>query len=105
EHDPDRQRRALGALVILTAIVGFAFSSFIAAASWPIDALFKKDVHWLLFGAAVLAFFQPFQYFIELGCQGLNRIRLLSVFQLLMSGVYVLVLIALAAAHQITAGL
>jgi O-antigen/teichoic acid export membrane protein len=105
EHDPERQRRALGALVILTAIVGLAFSGFIAAASWPIDALFKKDVHWLLFGAAVLAFFQPFQYFIELGCQGLNRIRLLSVFQLLMSGAYLTMLAVLTASHHLTAGL
>jgi len=105
EHDSERQRRALGALVILTAIVGLGFSSFIAAASWPIDAIFKKDVHWLLLGTAMLAFFQPFQYFIELGCQGLNRIRLLSVFQLLMSGTYLTMLAALTAARHLTAGL
>jgi O-antigen/teichoic acid export membrane protein len=105
EHDEDRQRRALGALVILTTIAGLAFSAFIAAASWPIDAIFKKDVRWLLLSTAALAFFQPFQYFIELGCQGLNRIRLLSVFQLLMSGTYLLMLVALAASHHLTAGM
>jgi O-antigen/teichoic acid export membrane protein len=105
EHDGERQRRVLGALVILAGIVGLGFSSFIAAASLPIDAIFKKDVHWLLLGTAALAFFQPFQYFIELSCQGLNRIRLLSVFQLLMSGAYLTMLVALAAAHHLTAGL
>src|SRR5207253_4595494 len=105
ERDPQGQRRALGALVILTVIVSFAFTAFIAAASLPIDAIFKKDVHWLLLGTAALAFFQPFQYFIELGCQGLNRIRLLAVFQLVMSGAYLLVLVALVAAHHLTAGL
>jgi O-antigen/teichoic acid export membrane protein len=104
EQDGQRQRQALGALVILTAAVGLAFSSFIAAMSWPIDAIFKKDVHWLLLGAAALAFFQPFQYFIELGCQGLNRIRLLSVFQLLMSAVYLATLAALTATRHLTAG-
>ncbi|HKQ09033.1 MAG TPA: lipopolysaccharide biosynthesis protein [Blastocatellia bacterium] len=105
EHDGHSQRRALGALVILAAVAGLAFSAFIAAASLPIDAIFKKDVHWLLLGTAALAFFQPFQYFIELGCQGLNRIRLLAVFQLVMSGAYLLALVALVAAHQLTAGL
>jgi O-antigen/teichoic acid export membrane protein len=105
ERDPNRQRRALGALVILTIIVSLAFTAFIAAASLPIDAIFKKDVHWLLLGTAALAFFQPFQYFIELGCQGLNRIRLLSGFQLLMSGTYLLTLVALAASHHLNAGL
>src|SRR5690349_12190114 len=105
ERDPQGQRRALGALVILTAIVSLAFAAFIAAASLPIDAIFKKDVHWLLLGTAALAFFQPFQYFIELGCQGLNRIRLLSVFQLLMAGAYLLALVALAATHHLSAGL
>lgn len=105
EHDGERQRRAVGALVILAALLGLAFCVFIAAVSLPIDAIFKKDVHWLLLGTAALAFFQPFQYLIELGCQGLNRIRLLSVFQLLTSGAYLIMLVALAAAHRLTAGL
>ena len=105
EHNNERQRQALGALVILTAMAGLAFSLFLAAASLPIDTIFKKDVRWLLLTTAALAFFQPFQYFIELSCQGLNRIRTLSVFQLLMSGVYLLTLIALAAVHRMTAGL
>ncbi|HKP10666.1 MAG TPA: lipopolysaccharide biosynthesis protein, partial [Blastocatellia bacterium] len=105
EHDEEGQRRALGALVILAVIIGVGFTAFIAAASLPVDAIFKKDVHWLLLGTAALAFFQPFQYFIELGCQGLNRIRLLSVFQLLMSGAYLLALAALAASHHLNAGL
>jgi O-antigen/teichoic acid export membrane protein len=105
EQDAENQRRSLGALVLMTTALSLAFSIFIAAASVPIDLIFGKDVHWLLMATAALAFFQPFQYFIELGCQGLNRIRLLSVFQLLTSGFYVLILAALAAAHHITAGL
>ncbi|HST22875.1 MAG TPA: oligosaccharide flippase family protein [Blastocatellia bacterium] len=105
EQDSENQRRSLGALVLMTTVLSLAFSIFIAIASVPIDLLFGKDVRWMLAATAVLAFFQPFQYFIELGCQGLNRIRLLSVFQLLMSGVYVLTLVLLAAAHTITAGL
>ncbi|HEY9230487.1 MAG TPA: lipopolysaccharide biosynthesis protein, partial [Blastocatellia bacterium] len=105
EHDSRGQRQALGALVILAAMLGLAFSAFIAAVSLPIDAIFNKDVHWLLLGTAALAFFQPFQYFIELGCQGLNQIRRLAVFQLLMSGAYLLLLIVLVAAHHLNAGL
>lgn len=105
EQDHEKQRRALGALVLMTTALSAAFSIFIAAAAIPIDLFFEKDVRWLLMATAALAFFQPFQYFIELGCQGLNRIRLLSVFQLLMSGIYLLGLAALVAAHHITAGL
>lgn len=104
EQNPENQRRSLGALVLMTTVLSLAFSIFLAAASIPIDLIFGKDVRWLLIATAALAFFQPFQYFIELGCQGLNRIRLLSVFQLLTSGVYVLVLAALAALHHISAG-
>ncbi|HKP88301.1 MAG TPA: lipopolysaccharide biosynthesis protein [Blastocatellia bacterium] len=105
EQDQEKQRRALGALVLMTTALSAAFSIFIAAAAIPIDLIFGKDVRWLLIATAALAFFQPFQYFIELGCQGLNRIRLLSVFQLLMAGVYLLALVALVAVHRVTAGL
>src|ERR1044071_7777071 len=42
EHGSKNQQRALGALVILAAIIGLAFSAFIAAASLPIDVIFKK---------------------------------------------------------------
>lgn len=105
EQDSANQRRSLGALVLMTAALSLAFSIFIAAASVPIDWFFDKDVRLILAFTAILAFFQPFQYFIELGCQGLNQIRLLSIFQLMMSGIYVLALAALAAAQQITAGL
>jgi O-antigen/teichoic acid export membrane protein len=105
EHDSENQRRALGALVLMTTIISLAFSVFIALMSLPIDWLFGKNVRWLLLATAALTFFQPFQNFIELCCHGLNRIRLLSLFQLLLSGSYLILLITLVAAHRLTAGL
>ena len=105
EPDGEKQRRALGALVLMTALISLAFAAFIALMSWPIDWLFGKNVRWLLVATAALAFFQPFQNFIELCCHGLNRIRLLSVFQLLTSGTYLILLTGLVAAHRLTAGL
>lgn len=105
EHDSENQRRALGALVLMTTIISLAFSVFIALMSLPIDWLFGKNVRWLLLATAALTFFQPFQNFIELCCHGLNRIRLLSVFQLLTSGSYLILLIALVATRRLTAGL
>jgi O-antigen/teichoic acid export membrane protein len=105
EHDEENQRRALGALTLMAVILGLGFTVFIAVAAIPIDLMFGKNVRWMLIATAALAFFQPFQYFIELGCQGLNRIRLLSIFQLMMRGAYLLALAAMAAAHTITAGL
>jgi O-antigen/teichoic acid export membrane protein len=104
ERDREAQRQALGALVVMTVVISFAFSLFIAAAAVPIELFFNKDVRWLLMATAALAFFQPFQFFIEQVCQGLNRIRLLSIFNLLMSGLYLLLLIGFALAHRLTAG-
>ena len=102
--DRDSERQALGALVLMTLAISVAFSVFIAAAAKPIDLIFAKDVRWLFIATAALAFFQPFQLFIEQCCQGLNQIRRLSVFQLTMSGCYLLALIVLVAIHRLTAG-
>ncbi|HVG18239.1 MAG TPA: hypothetical protein VNI02_04240, partial [Blastocatellia bacterium] len=92
------------ALVLMTAVISLAFSLFIAAAAVPVELFFNKDVRWLLMATAALAFFQPFQFFIEQACQGLNRIRLLSLFNLLLSGLYLLILAGTALAHRLTAG-
>ena len=104
EHDDKAQRQALGALVLMTAAISLGFALFIAAIAVPVDMFFEKDVRWLLVATAALAFFQPFQFFIEQACQGLNQIRLLSVFHLLTSGFYLLLLIGFALAHTLTAG-
>jgi O-antigen/teichoic acid export membrane protein len=103
-QDRQSERQALGALVLMTLAISVSFSLFIVLAAAPIDVFFKKDVRWLLMATAALAFFQPFQLFIEQSCQGLNQIRRLSVFQLLMSGSYLLALIVLVAAQRLTAG-
>lgn len=103
-HDAREQRQALGALTLMTFVISLAFAVFIAAAAAPIDSIFSKDVRWLLIGTAALAFFQPFQLLIEQSCQGLNQIRRLSLFQLLMSGTYVVTLIVLVALGRLNAG-
>lgn len=100
----DSERQALGALVLMTLAISIAFSVFIVAAAKPIDLIFDKDVRWLFIATAALAFFQPFHLFIEQSCQGLNQIRRLSVFQLTMSGCYLLALMVLVATHRLTAG-
>jgi len=102
--DRDGERQALGALVLMTLAISVGFSLFIAAVAKPIDLIFDKDVRWLFIATAALAFFQPFQLFIEQSCQGLNQIRRLSVFQLTMSGCYLLALIVLAATRCLSAG-
>jgi O-antigen/teichoic acid export membrane protein len=102
--DREGERRALGALLMMATISGAAFSVFVAAVATPIDLVFKTDVRWLLMAAASLAFVQPIQMFIEQSCQGLNQIRRLSLFQLTTSGLYLMILIGLAAAHSLTAG-
>jgi O-antigen/teichoic acid export membrane protein len=103
-QDRRSERQALGALVLMTLAIGLVFSLFIALAAAPIDLFFNKDVRWLFIATAALAFFQPFQLLIEQSCQGLNQIRRLSVFQLLMSGCYLLALVLLVATQRLTAG-
>jgi O-antigen/teichoic acid export membrane protein len=102
--DHESERQALGALVLLNLGISVAFSIFIAAVAKPIDLIFDKDVEWLFIGTAALSFFQPFQLFIEQSCQGLNQIRRLSVFQLAISGCYLIALVILVATHRLTAG-
>jgi O-antigen/teichoic acid export membrane protein len=100
---PAEERRLLGALVLIAVALGAALAIFIAATAAFIDVIFKKDVRWLLMIASALAFFQPFQLLIELSCQGLNRIRQLAIFQLLMTGFYLLALLGLALSHHLNA--
>jgi stage V sporulation protein B len=101
--EPEAEARAVGALVLMAAAIGAALSLFIAAAAIPIDLIFSKDIRWVLIATSALAFFQPFQSLVESSCQGLNRIKLLSAFQLLSSLVNLLILIALAVAGRLTA--
>jgi O-antigen/teichoic acid export membrane protein len=97
------EHHLLGALVLMSVITGAGLAIFIAASATFIDMIFNKDVRWLLTLAALLAFFQPFQLMIELSCQGLNRIRQLATFQLLLSGFYLLALLTLALSHHLSA--
>jgi O-antigen/teichoic acid export membrane protein len=102
-RDRQSERQALGALLLMTLAISIAFSLFLALAAGPIDLLFGKDIRWLLVATAALALFQPFQLFIEQSCTGLNQIRRLSAYQLLMSACYLLALIALVATQRLTA--
>jgi O-antigen/teichoic acid export membrane protein len=103
-QDRDAEREALGALVLVTAAISVVFSLFIALGAMPVASIFHKDVRWLLVASAGLAFFQPFQLLIEQSCTGLNQIRRLAMFQLLMSGCYVGGLALLVAVGRLGAG-
>jgi O-antigen/teichoic acid export membrane protein len=103
-RDRHQERRALGALVVLSAGTGLFLSLFIVATAVPVEMIFKQDVRWLLYGTAAIAFFQPLQWLIEQTCQGLNRIRMLSQFQISWSIGQLLILAGLAAYHSLTAG-
>jgi O-antigen/teichoic acid export membrane protein len=101
--DGEAERSALGALVLMAMGIGSAVAIFIAFLAPLLDIFFRTDTRWLLITTAVLTFFQPFQLLIELSCQGLNRIRQLAVFQLLISSFYLLSLLGLALSHRLSA--
>ena len=102
-RDQESARKQLGALVTMAAAIGAVYSVVIALIAIPIDKFFETDVRWLLISASVPAFFQPFQMLTEQACQGLNQIRRLSVFQLLVSWSYVLMVSGLAFMGRLTA--
>lgn len=102
---PDREseRKGLGALVLMALAIGIALSLFLAVTAVPIDLIFHEHVRWVLITAAALALLQPFHQLVEQGCQGLNRIRTLSIFQLLISGSNLIALIVLALTGALSA--
>jgi|HubBroStandDraft_6_1064221.scaffolds.fasta_scaffold77743_2 O-antigen/teichoic acid export membrane protein len=102
-RDRDSERQGLGALVLVTGLVGLAFSVVLASIAVPIDLLFKKDVKWLLLSVAILAAMQPFQRLVEEACQGLNQIRRLSEFQFIMAVSQLSFFVALGMLNRLTA--
>ncbi len=80
--DQERQRRTLGALVLMATLIGAALSLFLLASALPFAAFFDKNIAPILFLAAGFAFVIPFQSVIQDGCQGLNQIPKLSAYQL-----------------------
>ncbi|HET8677956.1 MAG TPA: lipopolysaccharide biosynthesis protein [Blastocatellia bacterium] len=102
--DEVAERRALGSLVLIALAVGAALALAVAALAIPIDLIFETDVRWLLVATAGFAFFRPFQTLVEQSCQGLNRIKSLSIFQLLLASSYLLMLAGLALSNRLTAG-
>jgi O-antigen/teichoic acid export membrane protein len=101
--DEESERREIGALVLIAACIGVALSLFILIAAIPIDFIFHENVRWVLITAALFVFIQPFHQFAEQCCQGLNRIQTLSVFQLLMSGSNLVILLALGLTGSLSA--
>lgn len=103
ERDRETQRRALGALTLMGFGLGAILSSFLAAASFAVDLIFRKNIGWILLSAAPFALFLPFQTLAQDSCQGLNQIRRLSLFQLSLSLVNLAFQIALALSGHLTA--
>jgi O-antigen/teichoic acid export membrane protein len=102
--DEVAERRALGSLILIALAVGAALALAVAALAIPIDLIFETDVRWLLVATAGFAFFRPFQTLVEQSCQGLNRIKSLSIFQMLLASSYLLMLAGLALSNRLTAG-
>lgn len=102
-RNSESERDGLGALVVLTSLVGVAFALVLAGIAFPIDLVFKKDVKWLLITVSAVAAIQPFQRLVEDACQGLNQIRRLSEFQLIMAGCQLVFFVVLGAMHRLTA--
>lgn len=102
--DSASERRSLGALVLMAASLGVIFVLFIIIIAGPIDLIFGQNVRKLLFVSSGFGFFQPFQILVELSCQGLNRIRLLSIYQLLISTSFLAIVVVLGVAGRLNEG-
>jgi len=100
----EEERQSLGALAVLTLVIGTVFAVFIVVAAKPIDLLFSKDVQSIFIATSVLALFQPLQLLIEQCCQGLNQIKRLSIMHLTIAGGNVIGLTVLAILNRLNAG-
>ncbi len=103
ERDREAQRRTIGALTIMGFGLGAVLSSLLAASSFAIDLIFKKNIEGILLSAAPFALFLPFQTLTQDSCQGLNQIRRLSVFQLTLSLLNLAFQVSLALSGHLTA--
>jgi len=76
---PSRQRRIVGAALLLYIPVGLAFSATVFAFSFAVDTWFHVNVGTALRIAAPLAFAIPFTQILQLLAQGVDRLHIASI--------------------------
>jgi O-antigen/teichoic acid export membrane protein len=101
--DPETESRSLGALVLTGLGLGVVMAGFLLLAAQSIDAVFKKEIRWVLVAAAPLSISLLLQSLVQSACQGLNRIARLSLFQLSQSALNLTLHASLAFAGRLTA--
>jgi O-antigen/teichoic acid export membrane protein len=99
--DPGRMERRIGALLLLSLVVGMLYAVFVAAASFAVEAWFHAGAGAVLLVVSPLAIVFHLQETILSVTQGSSRMMLLSAFLVLPRGILILFLIVLAASGEI----
>jgi O-antigen/teichoic acid export membrane protein len=86
---PMRQRRILGAALLLYIPVGFAFSATVFACSFVVDTWFHVSAGTALRIVAPLAFAIPFTQILQLLAQGVDRLHIASITSVAMQSLLV----------------
>jgi O-antigen/teichoic acid export membrane protein len=91
--------------MVLAVFVGLLFGASMFALSFFIDDIFHTQVGFILMSIAPVTIVFPFQTFIQLICQGTNKIKELSAYRLLWRGSYLIMLLLVVASVKLTAPL
>lgn len=100
-RDGEDHSRRIGALIVLSAVVGLLYVLVVVGAAFVVDALFHQQAGGILLTAAPLALVFPLQEMIFSVSTGTSRMKLMSVFLVLPR----VLLIALIAAMLLTGGI
>jgi O-antigen/teichoic acid export membrane protein len=96
----DEERCLLGALLVAGLGTGVLFAAVIAVSGPIVDRSFGTNVAGVLLAAAPLAAVVPLQLFVDLACQGTNRIGALALLRLALPVSGIAIVGALIALHD-----
>jgi O-antigen/teichoic acid export membrane protein len=100
-RDGEDHSRRIGALLLLSGVVGLLYALLVVGAAFVVDAVFHAQAGGILLAAAPLALVYPLQEMVFSISQGTSRMKLMSVFLVLPR----LLLIVLLAAMLLSGGM
>ncbi len=83
EKNKDKSKELIGSLIILTIFISISLFIIYFVLSFFVDSLFNIQVNLILRIISIFAAILPFQYLVQLICQGANEIYKMSYFELI----------------------
>jgi len=90
EKDKNREKKLMGALLIICLLIGLSYSLFIFISSFFIDSIFKTNINHILRVFSPILLILPFQMLIPQIGRGTNKIYHLAWFNIIPKSLYVI---------------